>query len=286
MLNAIVKFKQIKKNIMMKRYIKLIGISLFFLSVIVGCKSQSDEENNEVVFSGYIENTQVNVTTKMPGQIMDIYVDEGDTLKKGQVVAKLDTRSMEAGLEALKTKLKNIKVNKKRVANLYKAGAVPLQKLDEIETGYTMLQDQIRAIQIKIDDMTIKAPMDGIVAVKVLEINQMMPPGMPVIIETNPNESAWARFNVSETFLDQIQLGKKFTLSTNIKDLSLDAKVIQIIPMANFATITPTEESGKRDIKTFEIKMKILSGFDQCKPGMSVFVTLKNSSLKNEGKEQ
>ena len=269
----------------MKRSIKLIGISLIFLAVFAGCQTQKKEENKDAVFSGYIENTQVNVTTKMPGQIMDIYVDEGDSLKKGQVVAVLDTRAMEAGLEALKAKLKNVEVNKKRVANLYKAGAVPLQKLDAIETGYTMLQDKIRSIQIKIDDMTIKAPMDGIVAVKVLEVNQMMPPGMPVVIETNPNESAWARFNVPETFLDQIRLGQKFTLSTNIKGLSLDAKVIQAIPMANFATITPTEESGKRDIKTFQVKMKILSGFDQCKPGMSVFITLKNTGSKNDGND-
>jgi len=285
MINAIVKFKQIKKYIMMKRNIKLIGIGLIFLSVFVGCKTQKDEENKDVVFSGYIENTQVNVTTKMPGQIMAIYVDEGDTLKNGQVVAKLDTRAMEAQLGALKAKLKNIEVNKKRVANLYKAGAVPLQKLDEIETGYTMLQDKIRAIQIKIDDMTIKAPMDGIVTVKVLEINQMMPPGMPVVIETNPNESAWARFNIPESYLDQIQLGDKFTLSTNIKGVSLNAKVIQVIPMVNFATILPTEESGNKEIKTFEIKMKILSGLDQCKPGISVFITLKNISLEN-GEEQ
>ena len=269
----------------MKKNIKLIGISLIFLSIVAGCKTRNEEESPNVVFSGYIENMQVNVTTKMPGQIMDIYVDEGDTLKKDQVVAKLDTRAMEAQLEGLNAKLKNIEVNKKRVANLYRAGAVSLQKLDEIETGYTMLQNNIKAIQIKIDDMTIKAPMDGIVAVKVLEKNQMMPPGMPVIIETNSNESAWARFNIPERFLNQVHIGKKFTLSTNVDGLNIDAKVIQIIPMANFAIVRPTAESGKRDIKIFEVKMKLLSCFNQCVPGMSVFVTLDNRSLQNEGKE-
>ncbi len=265
--------------------IKHLFLAALLAGMLAGCSSFKKEQpvkNPE--FMGYIENTQVNVTTRIPGRIMEICVDEGDSVREGDVIARLDTRPVEAQLSALETKLANIAVNKKRIENLYKAGAIPQQKLDEIETGYSMLADNIRAMKINIADMTIRAPMDGIVTVKVLEVNQMMPPGMPVVIETDP-EGTWARFNVPESYLDQISAGKIFSLRSNVPGLVFKGKVIQILPMADFATFTPTQLRGEKDIRTFDVKMKIIEHAQECKPGMSVYLTLKplQSQDKNRG---
>ncbi len=260
----------------MKVMVKSMAIMFAVAIMFAGCKQfdKKEEKVKDPVFMGYIENTQVNVTTRMPGRITDIYVDEGDTVKEGQLIAQLDTREILANRDALMSKLKNIEVNKKRVENLYKAGAVSQQKLDEITTGYEMLKDKIRALDTRIEDMTIKAPMDGIINVKVLEVNQMMPPGMPVVIETDP-EGTWARFSVPERYLNQIDLGKTFTLGSNVPGLSFGAKVVQILPMADFATHTPTTTRDERDVRTFDVKMKITDHLLKCKPGMYVYLTLK-----------
>ena len=171
-------------------------------------------------------------------------------------------------------KLRNVEANKKRVENLYKAGAVSQQNLDEITTGYEMLTEQLRAVDINIGDMTITAPADGIVNVKVLEVNQMMAPGMPVIVETDP-EGTWARFNIPETYIDQLNLGDSLTLNSNIGDLNFKAKITQILPMADFATHTPTTLRDQHDVRTFDVKMRILDHQLKCKPGMTVYLSLK-----------
>ncbi len=253
-----------------KKYMLIISavISIFGL---MACQSKTPEKMPK--FMGYVENTQLNVTTRMPGKIEDIYVDEGDTLKAGQIVAKLDSKELEANLSALKTKLKNIAVNKNRVLNLFKAGAVSKQKLDEIETGYAMLSDKISGLEIRLNDMTITAPVDGIVSVKVLEKGQMMPPGMPVVIETDPSET-WGRFAIPETYLDQIDLGKKLKITSNIPNLVFDAKVVFIAPVADFGVHTPTTLSDEEDVRTFDIKVKILNKQMKCKPGMSLYLSL------------
>lgn len=225
-------------------------------------------------FQGYIENTQINVTTRMPGRIAEIYVNEGDTIKQGEKVARLDMREIQADRSALMAKLKNIEVNKRRIENLYKAGAVSQQKLDEINTDYEMLSDQLRALETRITDMIITAPADGIVNVKVLEINQMMAPGMPVMVETDPN-GTWARFNIPETFIDQLNLGDSLTLNSNIVGLNFTARITQILPMADFATHTPTTLRDQHDVRTFDVKMRILDHSLKCKPGMSVYLSLK-----------
>ncbi len=270
----------------MKLKVKFMTVLLLVSVIFAGCNPSGQKEKiKNPEFMGYIENTQVNVTTRMPGRLTAIYVDEGDTLTKGEVVAQLDTREILANRSALISKLKNVEANKRRLENLYKAGAISQQKLDAITTGYDMLKDKIRALDTRIEDMTIKAPMDGIVNVKVLEINQMMPPGMPVVIETDP-QGTWARFNIPETYLNQITLGKQFMLGSNVPGVQFQAKVVQILPMADFATHTPTTTRDEHDVRTFDVKMKITNQLSQCKPGMYVYLTLKAVSQPNSRNQQ
>lgn len=256
----------------MKNKIKYLFLTTLLVIVSSSCKNSKQAPEN-TLFMGYIENTQINVTTRIPGRIMEIYVDEGDTLKQGDKVARLDTREIMANRAAMVAKLKNIEVNKTRLENLFTAGAVSRQSLDEITTGYEMLKEQLRALDTQIGDMLITAPVDGIVNVKVLEINQMMSPGMPVIVETDPN-GTWARFNIPETFVDQMNLGDTVLLTSNISNLNFKSKVIQILPVADFATHAPTTLRDQNDVRTFDVKMRILDNQLKCKPGMSVYVSL------------
>ena len=266
---------------MNKNIYQSIALVLTLLIMLTACSEKKSQTQKVPKFMGYVENTQLNVTTRMPGKIEDIYVDEGDTLKAGQVVAKLDSKELEANLSALKVKLQNVSINRTRVLNLFKAGAVSKQKLDEIETGYAMLSDKIDGLETRLKDMSITAPVDGIVSVKVLEKGQMMPPGMPVVIETDLSQT-WGRFAVPETYLNQINLGKKLTLTSNIPGLVFEGKVISISPVADFAVHTPTTLSDEKDVRTFDIKMKILTNQMKCKPGMSLYLSLNPNLNQNK----
>ena len=254
--------------------VKLTAKILFALIFISLAACSERQEKTTKDFYGYIESTQINVTTRIPGKITDIYVDEGDYVKEDDTVAQLDTKELEAHRQALLARLKNIKINRKRVLNLYNAGAVPKQKVDEIETNYEIVKDNLIALESKLHDMTIRAPIDGVVNVRVLEVGQMMPPGMPVVIVTDTS-ATYARFSVPESYLNQLDLGKEVNLKTVNGDETIKAKVIQIVPVADFATHTPTTASDERDVRSFTVKMKIVDDAKNLKPGMSVYLTLK-----------
>jgi len=256
-------------------------LSLFVLLILSACSQNETQKKPE--FMGYIENTQFNVTTRMPGKIIAINVDEGDQVKAGQVVAELDKRELSANINALKSQLKNINVNRKRVQHLYKAGAVPQQKLDEIETAYNVVTSKLAALNTRLEDMSIVSPIDGIVNVRILEVGQMMPPGMPVVIVTDTT-ATWARFSIPESYLEQISLGKVFNISTVGSKTTIPAKVTQIMPMADFATKTPTTLRDQRDVRSFSVKMKILNHKELCKPGIYVYLELnpQNAGGKTE----
>jgi len=255
----------------MAKRMLFLAFPIFIL--LIGCSKK--EENPYTSFAGYVENTQVNVTTRMPGLIKKIFCDEGDYVEKGDTVAVLDKKELLANRKALVARLSNIKVNKKRVQNLFDAGAVPQQKLDEIETNYQIVYDKLLALDTKLEDMTVISPLSGVVVTKVLEEGQMMPPGMPVVIVSDTSIT-YARFSIPESYFDQISLGGKFTLSTAVKDAKVQATVFQIVPMADFATHTPTDLRGQSDVRSFSVKMKFDHYYKLLKPGMSVYLQLKN----------
>jgi len=258
--------------------LSLIGI------LLSSCLNSEKKETVQHQFMGYIENTQINITGRMPGKITAIYVDEGDTVKLGEKIAQLDQRELDANMSALNFQLKNIILNKNRIENLFEAGALPQQKVDEIETTYEVLKSNISALKTKIEDMEIKSPVDGIVNVKVLESGQMLIPGMAVVIVTDP-DGTWARFSIPEKYINQINLGETFDLTTNIPGVIYSAKVSQILPLAEFATRVPTTLREERDVRSFDVKMKLIDSFQHAsimasKPGMYVYLSLKEPTVK------
>lgn len=253
--------------------------AIILFGALTGCNKQ--QAAPYTTFAGYVENTQVNVNTRIPGRIVKLLVDEGQKVEQGDTIAVLDKTELLEHKKALLSRLENIKTNKQRIENLYKAGAIPQQKLDEIETNYQFVYHQILALDSKLNDMTITAPISGVVVTKILEKGQMMPPGMPVVVLTDTNFT-YARFSIPENYLDQINMGQSFTLNTAVKDLTVKAKVFQIIPMADFATHTPTTLREQRDVRSFSVKMKFDKYYLQLKPGMSIYLSLKNPETQGE----
>jgi HlyD family secretion protein len=142
-----------------------------------------------------------------------------------------------------------------------------------------VLRSNILALRTKIEDMVLTSPIDGIVNVKVLELGQMLSPGMAVVIITDP-DGTWARFSIPEKYMNQVNLGQQFEISSNTPGLIYAAKVIQILPFAEFATHTPTTLRDERDVRTFDVKMKLIdapqhASIITCKPGMYMYLTLK-----------
>lgn len=255
--------------------------TVIMLLMIAGCQDPPKTQN---VFMGYIEDTEVNVTTRIPGKITDIFVNEGSYVKENQKIAQLDNKDMLDNLNAIKQELSNIDKNRKRLQKMYAVGAISEQKLDEIETTYEVIKDKMMALQTNVNDMTILSPIAGKVNVRVLEPGQMMAPGMPVVVVTDTSIT-WARFSIPESYINQIQLGKVLTLTTGIAKTNFKAEVVQILPMADFATKVPTNLQDERDVRAFSVKMKILNGKDQIKPGIYVYLKLakQNSQAANEG---
>jgi HlyD family secretion protein len=69
--------------------------TLVIVSSLSACKLWNRRESNKISISGNIELTQVNMAFKMPGELIDLRVDEGDGVQKGMLLARLDVDQLE-----------------------------------------------------------------------------------------------------------------------------------------------------------------------------------------------
>ena len=117
----------------------------------------------------------------------------------------------------------------------------------------------------------IHAPISGLVAARAARNGEVVNPGQPIVSLINPDE-LWVRADVEESYVDNIRLGDRFPvrLPSNREYLGT---VFYRGADAEYATQRDVSRT-KRDIKTFEIRLRVDNGERRLHPGLTAFVTL------------
>jgi HlyD family secretion protein len=94
-----------------------IGIFLYFF---INDFNKPQQLNGIGVGNGRIETTQVDITTKLPGRLLDIYVNEGDIVQKAQKLVTLNTDELQAKLQEAIANVEQAKQNKNYTLSIVK----------------------------------------------------------------------------------------------------------------------------------------------------------------------
>lgn len=143
---------------------------------------------------------QATVAAQVPGRVMDVRVDAGDKVKRGQVLMRLDERETtqaaagaEAQAQAAGATLANAKANFERTKNLFAQKFVSQAALDQAEAGYKSAQGQYDAARAGQGQATtvksftsVTSPLTGVVALRHAELGEMAAPGKPLITVFEP----------------------------------------------------------------------------------------------------
>jgi multidrug resistance efflux pump len=117
----------------------------------------------------------------------------------------------------------------------------------------------------------IKAPIDGIVDVRAVRAGEVVNAGQPVVTLINPDD-LWVRADVEETYVDRLRLGDRLTVRLP-SGAELDGVVFYRGADAQFATQRDVSRT-KRDIKTFEIRLRCDNKDRRLAVGMTAYVVL------------
>lgn len=147
-------------------------------------------------------------------------------------------------------------------------------RLKEVEAGRTQLlaaTAQKSKADVRLGYTEVRAPIDGIVAVLAARRGEVVTVNTPVLTLVDPND-LWVRADVEETYVDRIRLGDRLKVRLPSGD-ERAGTVFYRAADADYATQRDVSRS-KRDIKTFELRLRLDNGDRRLWPGLTAYVML------------
>ena len=208
------------------------------------------------------------VSPELNGQIKKIFVKEGDYVKKGKLLVKLNSSIIEGNIKEIKTALKLAKtIYEKRKGLWKKKIGSEIQYLDA-KTSMDSLKNKLETLYSQFEMTKIKAPINGIIETVFPKVGELAIPGAQLIQLVNLDK-LYIITDVSERYLPSIKKGDwaKLTFSS-YPDLTKVEKVY----------LTGNSINVKN--RTFKVKLLIDNVDGKLKPNNLVLVKLKDFIAK------
>ncbi len=235
----------------------------------------------------FVDANQLSVSSKILGRITRLTVDEGDSVKEGQMLVALDSTDYKArenqamamlnlaneSITLAKVNIARAQDDFNRAQNQYKDKIIPKEQFDHAQKALEAAQAeykidmskigtakaQLQVLKANLQNTKIYSPMEGVVAKRWVLKGDVISPGQPVFTIYNL-KNIWITAELEETNLSSIHLGDKVQISVDAyPDQKFEGKVYQIgsTTASEFALIPPSNASGNFTKVTQRVPVKI-----------------------------
>ncbi|HUW69747.1 MAG TPA: efflux RND transporter periplasmic adaptor subunit [bacterium] len=125
--------------------------------------------------------TMVTVLPLVSGILQELNVDVGQSVRKNQVIARIDAQRFELQLQQAEAAYLSAKSSYDRIGQMYKANATTQQNYEQAKTQYEAYLSQYELARIQLDYASVKSPVDGVVLVKHLSAGSIAAPERPIV---------------------------------------------------------------------------------------------------------
>jgi len=185
------------------------------------------EFRHYIDIQGRIEGDQnIEVSPQTPGLVVKVNVNEGDAVRQGQVLAELDSKVIQRGLDEIKTQLAlaNILFQKQKTLWDQKIGS-EVQYLTA-KSNKESLEKRLASMQEQLAMNKIKSPINGTVENVPFKIGQVVSPGLPTSTIRVVNMSGVKVLaDVAEAYTSKIKRGNEVLVSFPDIDENISARV-------------------------------------------------------------
>jgi membrane fusion protein (multidrug efflux system) len=246
-----------------------------------------------------IEAPVVMLAAKVPGYITKVNVVEGQRVKKGDVLAEIDSRDYEntlkqaeSELASLESRRRDSEKNYQRISQLYKQSAVSTQQADtatanyaEVRSKYQGVQAQVDQAKLNLENTKIRAPVDGAIAKKSLELGQLAAPGVPLIGFVGDSER-WVIANFKETEIEGIKVGSPVSVDVDAiggKTYKGTVTSLSAATGATFTLLPPDNATGNftKVVQRVPVKIKLenltADDLELLRAGLSAYVKVRKN---------
>lgn len=184
----------------------------------------------------------VQVSPKSGGVVTAVYVKEGDRVRAGQAIAKVDDQLLRESIAELKTQLSLANTMFEKQSNLWKQQIGTEMQYLQAKTNKESLERRISTLNAQLAQSTVTTPISGVVDQVNIKIGQSAMPGVGLVRVVNLSQLK-AVAKVSDTYSGSVRLGDP--ISIEFPDLSrqLNSKISFVATTVDPATRTFTIEA-------------------------------------------
>lgn len=172
---------------------------------------------------------------KIGGVIRKIYVDEGDVVRPGQLLAVLDKTEIDAQVSQAQQALAKSERDLARVQGLYQDSAATLELLQNAATGRDVAKETARIATFNQQYAEIRATRGGKIIKKLMNEGEITGPGTPVFVLFETGNNDWVvKISVSDRDWARINQGMPARVALDAyPDLNFNGKVSDLAPAAD-----------------------------------------------------
>ncbi len=201
----------------------------------------------ELIYAtGFVEPEHpVTVSSRILAPVVAVLADEGDAVARGQPLVRLDDSEQRALLDQARAEATARTLAETRTVTLFREGWVTKAARDEAVAAAASARAALDAVTARLDQMTVRAGIAGVVLKREVEPGDLASPGVP-LFELGDPARALVNATVDERDIARVQPGQRALLSSD----ALPARTIA----GHVAQITP---GGDPTVRAFRVKIAV-----------------------------
>jgi HlyD family secretion protein len=256
--------------------------------------ARSGELPGVVTASGELDAVErVNVSPKRQGLIEQLFVDEGDTVKAGQALARMDAGDLRDREQELVANIRSADAELDRSASelrrnepLYRQGAISLNDLNRFRADEKVKRMAVNAArqrleqrQVEKEELIVRAPFDGVISQRFADPGAFVTPTTTASASAGATSSSIVELSqglevlakVPESDLGRLRLGMPASVRVDaFPDRRFAARVRQIAPRA----------VKTNNVTSFEVKLALVNPAPELRIGMTADVDFQTGQLQ------
>ncbi|MBQ8501386.1 MAG: efflux RND transporter periplasmic adaptor subunit [Bacteroides sp.] len=192
------------------------------------------------IIGSLLPDEEVSLSFETSGKITEINFEEGTFVKKGQLLAKVNDRPLQAQLQRLVSQLKLAEDRVFRQNALLERDAVSKEAYEQVKTELATLNADIDLVEANIQQTELRAPFDGIIGLRQVSVGTYASPST-IVAKLTKISPLKVEFSVPERYANDVKTGTglNFTLEGNLNTLhaTVYARESRIDPTTHTLTI-------------------------------------------------
>ena len=207
-------------------------------------------------YSGTIEaDNTVSLGFSIPGRISKVYIQEGQKVKKGALLASIDVTTYKNAFDIANAGLELANDNFNRLNGLFQKGSLPERDFIAVKVAVAQANANRNLAAKNLSDTKLYAPFSGIITAKQTEIGATAAPGIPAFTVMK-TDKVYAKASITESEISKLKIGTPAKVEIASMGETFNGLVAIVNPSADALT------------RTFNVKVRLDNSENKLLPGM------------------